>query len=75
MSRSVHRIDHFTRRKIHKHRGPSPYTSRSCPQHKIGHSTEARAKQKAAQALKRDGIELRVYKCPHCHLWHLTSQV
>jgi hypothetical protein len=75
VSRTAKRIPHPIRRRIHKDRGPSPYTSRSCPQHKLACSTERIAKNHAAIAFKNDGLELRAYKCPYCHLWHLTSQV
>lgn len=48
---------------------------RSCPQHKIGFETKQKAREVVAKAKKIRGDELRPYKCPYCHLWHLTSQV
>lgn len=36
--------------------------------------TKAIAKQKRAQSLKIRGIELYVYKCPECKMWHLSKQ-
>ena len=40
---------------------------------KHAYPTKAIAKQHAAQCLKARGIELFVYKCPHCKAWHLTK--
>jgi hypothetical protein len=38
--------------------------------------TRARALQAAAVGAKRrGGPRQRVYKCPGCRMWHLTSQV
>ena len=67
-------LDFYERRKIHKQLGISPYTDRACPQHKLACSTERIAKSKAARAFKANGVVLHPYKCPYCHLWHLTSQ-
>ena len=40
---------------------------------KHAYPTKAIAKQHAALSLRARGIELFVYKCPHCKQWHLTK--
>jgi hypothetical protein len=47
---------------------------KSCPSGKTRHSTKKRALGSAAFTCKRTGKHnLRVYKCPQCRDFHLTS--
>lgn len=34
-----------------------------------------RTKRAALDAQTAMGIHMRAYRCPHCHEWHLTSDV
>lgn len=38
------------------------------------YSTEAYANRVAREAKAVRGVDLRVYKCPHCLWWHLTKK-
>lgn len=51
---------------------------KNSPCHRSGkrrHATRKRALTAAAFAMKeRPGTRLTIYKCPHCHDWHLTKK-
>lgn len=42
---------------------------------KIAYESEKRAKQVRNTIGKSRNKKLRVYKCPHCFQWHLTSNI
>lgn len=44
-----------------------------CPTQKIQFQSE-RAARGFAKHYKRNKQKLRVYLCPHCHLWHTTTE-
>jgi hypothetical protein len=45
-----------------------------CSSGKVGHASESAARRAAiAVARVRTHDRPRVYACPHCHAWHLTS--
>ena len=45
-----------------------------CTSGKVGHHSESAARRAAvAVARVRTHDRPRVYACPHCHCWHLTS--
>lgn len=46
----------------------------ACASGKVGHSSESAARAAAvAVARARTHDRPRVYECPQCHCWHLTS--
>jgi hypothetical protein len=38
------------------------------------YGTRARAIKYAIRAARQTGQPYRIYRCPHCDWWHLTSQ-
>ena len=45
-----------------------------CSSGKVGHTSESAARRAAvAVAQRRTGDRPRVYACPTCHRWHLTT--
>ena len=40
---------------------------------KLVFDTESAARAEATAIRYRRGIKLKVYKCQHCQLWHLSS--
>lgn len=47
-------------------------TSLPC-QDKLGFDTQKQAKVAAMVADYQHGAKLKVYRCKHCQLWHLSS--
>lgn len=46
-----------------------------CPEtHKVAFRDELDAKMALARRIRNDKGEVRVYQCPFCHKFHLTSQ-
>ena len=41
---------------------------------KVIHFTEEQAKQEKARMQKERGVQVRVYQCGTCKLWHVTTQ-
>jgi hypothetical protein len=48
--------------------------SRSCGD-KRGYGHQLDARQAILSIAQRGGPDMTEYRCPHCNLWHLTSQV
>lgn len=44
-----------------------------CPSGKVSHANKGSALQSASRQCKECAISLRVYFCPQCKGWHLTS--
>ena len=42
---------------------------------KVIHFTEEQAKQEKARMQKERGVQVRVYQCDTCKLWHVTTQL
>lgn len=42
---------------------------------KVAFATRKLAKDAAAKALRRENVQLDVYRCTNCHMWHTTSWV
>lgn len=38
------------------------------------YKSEHEARSVKQTVLRKRSRQLRVYKCPHCHSWHLTSE-
>lgn len=54
---------------------PNPMEARECPQAKISYPSKAMAKEQASINVKKYGMDQTYpYRCPHCRLFHLTSQ-
>lgn len=54
---------------------PPELRERTCNTNmKHSYPTRARALNGAALIAKNRGNRLRVYKCPGCRMWHLTSR-
>jgi hypothetical protein len=41
---------------------------------KVGYLTAEKAISAAIKSIRETGAELRIYACPHCKRWHLTSK-
>lgn len=41
---------------------------------KICHDNKKKANSRANELFKENGKLLNVYKCNHCHCWHMTKQ-
>lgn len=48
--------------------------SGSCPKGKTGFGNKSRAKHYMKFLQSKHGLQLRVYRCPLCNLFHLTSK-
>jgi hypothetical protein len=64
---------HYERKRRAAKGDINPLEARSCPQEKIAFRTKKIALSQTAKAAKFGKI-LWQYKCPYCHLYHLTSQ-
>ena len=49
------------------------YEAKPCD-HKLAFDTVKEAKAAANVADYQHGAKLKVYRCRHCNLWHLSSQ-
>lgn len=47
-----------------------PKTQRTCRSKKV-HASQAGALAQLAWMLSRGSCRLQVYRCPHCHQWHV----
>ena len=46
----------------------------NCPSQKTCHQTKQQAAKQLRNSEKRGSPKLRIYQCPDCHWYHVTSQ-